>query len=49
MSFLFPLEAHSQYSIIIIKTGPPTVPCWDLNPGPLSLEESAFLTELTLY
>ncbi len=28
-------------------TGPPTVPGWDLNPGPLSFEASALLTELT--
>ncbi len=28
-------------------TGPATVPGRDLNPGPLSLEESALLTELT--
>ncbi len=27
-------------------TGPPTVPGWDLNPGPLSFEASALLTEL---
>ncbi len=27
-------------------TGPSTVPGWDLNPGPLSLEEGALLTEL---
>ncbi len=27
-------------------TEPPTVPGRDLNPGPLRLEESAFLTEL---
>ncbi len=26
---------------IIIVTGPPTVPSWDLNPGSISLEESA--------
>ncbi len=28
-------------------TGPPTVPGRDLNPGPLSFEASALLTELT--
>ncbi len=28
-------------------TGPPTVPGMDLNPGPLSFETSALLTELT--
>ncbi len=33
---------------IIIVTGPPTVPGWDLNPGPLSFEASALLTELTI-
>ncbi len=32
---------------IIIVTGPPTVPGRDLNPGPLSFEASALLTELT--
>ncbi len=31
---------------IIIVTGPPTVPSRDLNPGPLSLQENALLTEL---
>ncbi len=32
---------------LIIMTGPPTVPCWDLNPGPLSLEANTLQTELT--
>ncbi len=32
---------------IIIVTGPPTLPGEDLNPGPLSLDESPLLTELT--
>ncbi len=29
-------------------TGPPTVPGWNMNPGPLNLEESAVLGELTM-
>ncbi len=31
----------------LLVTGPPTVPGRDLNPGPLSFEASAALTELT--
>ncbi len=32
---------------IIIVTGPPSVPGWDLNPGTLSLEAGILLTKLT--
>ncbi len=37
----------AEHIHIIIVTGPPTVPGRELNPGPLSFEASALLTELT--
>ncbi len=41
------MEAGSPHIIIIIiVTRPPTVPDQYLNPGPLSLEANALLTEL---
>ncbi len=39
------LSAAIPYYYKVIR--PPTIPAWDLNPGPLSLEVNVLLTELT--
>ncbi len=42
LKLVFNLAEH----LTLLVTRLPTVPGWDLNPGPLSLEANALLTEL---